>query len=91
MTKEVTPHDLFFAKLMEDKEMARSLFKSYFPEAVQKYIQLDTTEMEHLNPKFVNDILSGYRICDVLYKTTSSDGVTLLLAHAEHDFLLIPL
>ncbi len=85
MTKETTPHDLFFAKLMEDKEMARSLFKSYFPEAVQKYIQFDTAEMKHLNPKFVNDVLSGYRVCDVLYEATSPDGVTLLFAHAEHQ------
>lgn len=86
MSKEFTPHDLFFSKLMEDKEMARDLFLSYFPPAVQKYIDLSTAELEHLNPKFVNDVLSGYKVCDVLYKTTSKekDCVTLLLAHAEH-------
>lgn len=85
MTKETTPHDLFFAKLMADKEMARCLFKSYFPETVQNYIQFDTAEMTHLNPKFVTEVLSGYRMCDVLYEAVSPDGVTLLFAHAEHQ------
>lgn len=85
MSKEFTPHDLFFSKLMEDKEMARALFLSYFPKAVQNYIDLSTAELEHLNPKFVNDVLSGYKVCDVLYKCTSEKGSVILLAHCEHQ------
>ena len=82
--KKTTPHDLFFARLLQDKELARSLFKAYFPDAVKTYSQLDTAELEHLNPKFVNEVLSSYRLCDVLYKATSTEGVLLLLAHIEH-------
>ena len=62
MSKEVTQHDLLFANIMADKEMARTLFKSYFPKEVQSYIDLDTAEFEHLSPKFVNDVLSGYKV-----------------------------
>jgi predicted transposase/invertase (TIGR01784 family) len=85
MAKEHSKHDLFFAKLMEDKEMARELFKAYFPVSVQDFVDLETADLEHLNPKFVDDVLSSYKVCDVLYKVVSKDGVTLLLMHGEHQ------
>lgn len=83
--KEVTRHDLFFSKLLHNKVLARSLFQAYFPDIVKEYSQLETAELEHINPKFVNDVLSSYRICDVLYKATSTKGAILLLAHIEHQ------
>ena len=85
MSKEFSKHDLFFAKAMEDPEKARALFKAYFPKEVQNYIDLSSAEFEHLNPRFVDDVLSGYRVCDVLYKAKSKDGIALLLCHGEHQ------
>lgn len=85
MSKEYSKHDLFFAKAMEDPEKARALFKAYFPQDIQEYINLDTAEFEHLNPKFVDDILGSYKICDVLYKAKNQEDVALLLCHAEHQ------
>ena len=82
-----TPHDKFFKRSMEEKEVAKDLIQEYLPRNV--LAKVDTTSLEIEKESFIDDELAEH-FSDVVYKARIAGRTSYLCFIFEHKSYKYP-
>ena len=86
MTDITSPHDLFFRKTWENKDIVRSFIENHVPAEIRDCLDLDTLKIE--KDTFVDPKLKAH-YSDILYSLMTKDGrpirLYLLFEHKSYQ------
>lgn len=82
MRKEITPHDWFFKRSLQEKQIMQQWLKAHLPLTVLSELDLDTLT---LTPTELLPKLGKKMFCDITYNCKIKDNPGYIIISAEHQ------
>ena len=85
MGKEITRHNDFILKILDNPKMAESFLSTYMPADIRPDADFSQLKLKRLNTENISDNLDRRYIADVLFEMPIKAKPAYLLFHIEHQ------